>query len=132
MSYGEVLIVDFFDKNEIKYIYNKSLKDCISSSKLRFDFYLPDFNVCIEFDGIQHFQPVAPFGGMEEFEKLKIRDEIKNKWCEVNNIKLVRFNYLQNKDYIEQELKLILDYNKEEDKTQITVDKPKKKKKKTE
>lgn len=112
MSYGEFLIADFFDKNEIKYIYNKSLKDCISSSKLRFDFYLPDFNVCIEFDGMQHFMPVDMFGGEEEFKKLKVRDEIKNKWCELNNIKLVRFNYLHNKDYIEQELKLILNYNK--------------------
>jgi hypothetical protein len=105
MSYGEVLIADFFDRNEIKYIYNKSLKDCISSSKLRFDFYLPDFNVCIEFDGMQHFKPVEMFGGMEEFEKLKVRDEIKNKWCEVNGFELIRFNYLQQKEDIYEQLK---------------------------
>jgi hypothetical protein len=104
MSYGEVLIADFFDRNEIKYIYNKSLKDCISSSKLRFDFYLPDFNVCIEFDGMQHFKPVEMFGGEEEFKKLKVRDEIKNKWCEVNGIELIRFNYLQQKEDIYEQL----------------------------
>ena len=104
MSYGEVLVANFLDKNNIKYIYNKSLKDCISSSKLRFDFYLLDFNVCIEFDGIQHFQPVVPFGGEKEFEKLKIRDGIKNKWCEVNNVELIRFNYLQQKEDIYEQL----------------------------
>lgn len=104
MSYGEVLIADFFDKNNIKYIYNKSLKDCISSSKLRFDFYLPDFNVCIEFDGVQHFMPVDMYGGDKEFEKLKIRDEIKNKWCEVNSVELIRFNYLQQKEDIYEQL----------------------------
>lgn len=101
MSYGEVLISNFLDENGIKYNYNKSLKDCISSSKLRFDFYLPDYNICIEFDGIQHFFPCEMFGGEEEFNKLKIRDSIKNEWCLVNGIKLMRFNYKQKKDEIE-------------------------------
>ena len=71
---------------------------------MRFDFYLPDFNVCIEFDGMQHFKPVEMFGGEEEFKKLKVRDEIKNKWCEVNGIELIRFNYLQQKEDIYEQL----------------------------
>lgn len=113
MSFGEILISNLLDNNKIKYVYNKSLKDCISSSKLRFDFYLPDFNVCIEFDGIQHFYPSNLFGGPEEFEKLKIRDRIKNDWCKVNDIKLIRFNYKQKIDEIKLILKqeLNLQYN---------------------
>jgi len=110
MSHGEVLISNFLDENKIKYNYNKSLKDCISSSKLRFDFYLTEYNICIEFDGIQHFFPCEMFGGEEEFQKLKIRDSIKNEWCLVNEIKLIRFKYNQKKDEIEsllrKELKL--------------------------
>lgn len=50
------------------------------------------------------------FGGEEEFQKLKIRDSIKNEWCSVNGIKLIRFKYKQKKDEIEsllrKELKL--------------------------
>lgn len=93
MSYGETIISTFLDRMSIKYKYNNSLKDCISLSKLRFDFYLPDYNTCIEYDGIQHFQPVSYFGGDVEFEKIKIRDKIKDDWCKVNGIKLLRINY---------------------------------------
>lgn len=100
MSYGELIISKYLDNNGIKFNYNKSLKDCISSSKLRFDFYLPDYNTCIEFDGKQHFESVDYFGGEEEFEKVKIRDDIKNKWCLVNDIKLIRFNYKQSEEEI--------------------------------
>ncbi len=38
---------------------------------------------------------------MEEFEKLKIRDNIKNEWCKVNDIKLLRLNYSQKCNEIE-------------------------------
>lgn len=91
----------FLKSKNIEYLFNKSLKDCISSSKLRFDFYLPDYNICIEFDGKQHFEPCEQFGGMKEFEKLKIRDNIKNEWCKVNDIKLLRLNYSQKCNEIE-------------------------------
>jgi very-short-patch-repair endonuclease len=120
MSYGEVLIADFLDKNIVKYIYNKSLKDCISSSKLRFDFYLPDFNICIEFDGMQHFKPIDLFGGEEEFEKLKIRDDIKNKWCSVNGVEMIRFNYLQKKEDIHEQLENIIYKIKKDSKDEST------------
>ena len=44
-----------------------------------FDFYLPELNTCIEFNGLQHYTPITYFGGENEFNKLKIRDEIKKK-----------------------------------------------------
>lgn len=98
MSYGEILIADYLYSIDVKYNFDKSLKDC--NSRLRFDFYLPDYNTCIEFDGIQHFQSVSVFGGDEEFEKTKIRDVIKNEWCKLNNINIIRFRYDDSKDYI--------------------------------
>jgi hypothetical protein len=104
MSYGELLIAKILDDKNIKYRYNKPLKDCISSSNLRFDFYLPDYNICIEYDGKQHFEPIEYFGGDVEFEKVKIRDNIKNSWCKVNDIKLLRFNYKHNKEEISNEI----------------------------
>lgn len=45
------------------------------------DFYLPDYNVAIECQGIQHFEPVETFGGYEAFEKIIERDRIKKKHC---------------------------------------------------
>ena len=37
--------------------------------------------ICIEYDGRQHYQPVKDFGGETEFEKIKLRDNIKNEYC---------------------------------------------------
>lgn len=46
--------------------------------------------MCIEYDGIQHIKPVSVFGGEDGFKSIKIRDEIKNLFCCVNKIKLIR------------------------------------------
>lgn len=58
-----------------------------------FDFFIPSLNLCIEYDGIQHFQPIGHFGGLEAFEYRKTNDEIKTKYCDDKNIKLVRISY---------------------------------------
>lgn len=93
ISYGEKKIYDILKQNDIKFEYNKSLLDCKFESKLRFDFFLPEKNICIEYDGIQHYKPVDIFGGENEFEKNKIRDKIKDDFCKLNDIKLIRVAY---------------------------------------
>jgi hypothetical protein len=93
ISYGEKKIYDFFVENNINFDHNKSLLNCSYKSKLRFDFYLYDYNLCVEYDGIQHTMPVDIFGGQKEFEKTKIRDEIKNLFCKLNDIKIIRLPY---------------------------------------
>ena len=52
----------------------------------------------IEFDGKQHFIPVKYFGGEEGFKERKRRDELKNKYCKENDIKLIRIPYNSFKD----------------------------------
>lgn len=59
-------------------------------------FYLPYFNTCIEYNGIQHYEPNDFFGGEESFKKQLIRDKIKKKYCENNNIKLIIIRYDEN------------------------------------
>jgi very-short-patch-repair endonuclease len=93
-SLGERIISIFLENNNIKYTRQKKFKECKYLSLLPFDFYLDDFNILIEYDGIQHFEPVSVFGGKEEFEKTKIRDKIKNEYCFKNNIRLFRISYL--------------------------------------
>lgn len=51
-SIGEKMIERFLIKNNINYIYQKKFSDCKDKSLLSFDFYLPDYNTCIEFNGI--------------------------------------------------------------------------------
>lgn len=94
-SKGENKISNFLTNNSIIYIRNKKFDDCKYIHKLSFDFYLPELNICIEFDGIQHFEPIKKFGGSVEFEKIKIRDHIKDDFCQRNNISLIRISKIK-------------------------------------
>ena len=107
MSNGEMKVKDFLDANSITYISQKTFDDCTYKGKLKFDFYLPDHNVVIEYDGIQHFKPVDFAGRGEswaesQFEINKLRDSIKNEYCENNSINLIRIPYfeIENVEYI--------------------------------
>lgn len=84
------------DNNNIKYIKQKTFKECKDIKLLKFDFYLPEYNMCIEFDGIQHFKPIERFGGIDGFKKTKQNDKTKNIYCDKNNIKLLRIKYNEN------------------------------------
>lgn len=97
-SKGEEKIYRFLDKKKILYIREKIFDDCIYINKLPFDFYLPEYNCCIEFDGIQHYKP-SRFGGMEigkaneAYNLSVIKDGIKTKYCYDNGIRLLRIPY---------------------------------------
>lgn len=106
-SKGEEEIKRILNKNNIKFIQQFSFDDCIYKRKLKFDFYLPEYKCCIEFDGVQHFEEIEYFGGLESYEDLKIKDNIKNKYCKDNDIKLVRISY-QEINNIEKILELEL------------------------
>jgi len=94
-SRGEKEIAKYLDKNEISYYRQHKFDDCKNIFQLPFDFYLPKYRVVIEFDGIQHYEPLNFFGGVEYFEKLKNNDKIKNDYCEDNYINLIRIRYNQ-------------------------------------
>jgi very-short-patch-repair endonuclease len=93
ISKGENMIKQFLNQNNISYNSQKTFNDCVHINNLKFDFYLPEHNTCIEFDGIQHFKPVEKFGGLKTFEITKIRDGIKNSYCANNKINLLRIPY---------------------------------------
>lgn len=87
-SIGEAKIKFILDNNNIEYIKEYKIKD----SKYRYDFYLPKYNILIEYDGKQHFD--KPNGGWgEEFEKTLKRDQEKNKLAFENNFILIRIPY---------------------------------------
>lgn len=94
-SIGELIIKKYLDDNKISYEHQKFFKDLTNGNKryLFFDYYLPEYNICIEFDGIQHFKPVLRFGGDDSFEKMIKNDKIKNKYCFDKKIKLIRIPY---------------------------------------
>jgi len=69
--------------------------NCKNKNPLPFDFYLPEHNICIEFDGEQHFKSISYFGGEKGFKNTQKNDLIKTSYCKENNIKLIRINYLE-------------------------------------
>ena len=95
--------VRFFLKNyNINYEKEKRFDDCKYKKSLPFDFYLPQYNLCIEYDGEQHFTPKT-FGGKISKEKLykqfklcQKRDAIKNNYCKQKGINLLRIKYNEN------------------------------------
>jgi very-short-patch-repair endonuclease len=108
-SIGEEKIEKILNKNNILFETQKQFAGCSLKQKLKFDFYLPDRNLCIEFDGQQHYEKYR-FEKDDRYLNLrKKRDEIKNIYCQENNIELLRIKYTDN---IENKLNEILNDNK--------------------
>ena len=81
--------------------------------KKHLDILIKDFNIAIEYQGIQHFKPNDFFGGIDEFNNTIKRDKEKYKLCKKNNIILLYFSYLNERELPKKYLDII--YNKEED-----------------
>lgn len=106
-SKGESLIDKILKLNSIEFIRQHKFIDCTNQiigkycRKLPFDFFIPSMNTCIEYDGIQHFQPVDNFGGEESFLLVKKKDKLKDQYCDKNGIKLIRIPYTMSPEEIE-------------------------------
>jgi len=94
-SKGEKAIINFFKKHNIFCIRERKYSKCIHKSNLRYDFFLPDFNLLVEYDGRQHFSIIEHFGGKEEFKNRKKRDEIKTIFASIQKIQFLRISYLE-------------------------------------
>lgn len=87
---GERAVRKYLELRSIKYETQKifpDLKGISGKNPLRFDFYLPVLDTCIEFDGLTHTLPVF---GQKALETLQINDQLKNKYCKKNCINLIR------------------------------------------
>jgi very-short-patch-repair endonuclease len=104
-SKGGKRISKWLESKNIEYIPEKTFVGCKNILNLYFDFYLPKYNLCIEYDGEQHF-PFRNFGkffgGKEGYAKIVKNDAIKTNYCKDNNINLLRIPYwnIENIDII--------------------------------
>ena len=95
-SFGESKIYQILEDNNIHFIHQKSFPDLrnpITNYLLFFDFYLPEHNVCIEFDGEQHYNCRPNDIFYKDFESIQYRDKIKNNYCKEHGIHLYRIRY---------------------------------------
>lgn len=115
-SVGESKIANILQQNNINFIREYSFPDCINiktHKKLRFDFYLPDYNTCIEFDGRQHFQLEGSFAELESLEDIQYRDKIKSNYCIDNHILLIRIPFNQINNINIKDIMNIIEHDKE-------------------
>ena len=114
-SKGEIKIKNYLNSNIIKYNRQYSFNDCRNKNPLPFDFAIfndqDNLHCLIEYDGKQHFKSVEFFGGESSFKQRKINDSIKDEYCYVNGIKLIRIPYWDF-NRIEEILKVHLVSNK--------------------
>lgn len=97
-SKGEKEVENILNKYNINFMPQYKFNDCKFKRELPFDFYLLEYNCCIEYDGEQHYEPIDFGGKGEEYANKKFQDQIKKdniktKYCRDNNIKLIRIAY---------------------------------------
>jgi very-short-patch-repair endonuclease len=100
-SIGEKIIREWLLEKSIKFEEQKYFNGCLSNKnkRLLFDFYIPDLNICIEFDGKQHSVPYSFSSDksdetkLKNFEIIQQRDNIKTQYCSSNNIRLLRIKH---------------------------------------
>ena len=113
-SSGESLLSELLTKLQIEFVPQKTFETCRfknSNNLARFDFYLPEYNILIEYDGQQHY---FQRNGWEDLACVQERDKYKNQWAKDNNIQLIRIPYFEYKNLNEEYLinKILL--NKQE------------------
>lgn len=79
VSKGEKAIASWLDEKGILYEPQKKFDNCKNVLSLPFDFYLPDYNILIEYNGKQHYEPIKYFGGQKTFDNQVLRDNIKKR-----------------------------------------------------
>ena len=97
-SKGEIKVAKTLKDKKIKYIKQKTFKDCINpktNHRLLYDFYLPKYNILIEYNGMQHYHN-AYFhnkGGNKTFKSQQYRDSLKKSYALSHGYKFLVIKY---------------------------------------
>ena len=111
-SHGEKFIRNYLDKHNIKYEPQKRFHDLKDKQPLSYDFYLPNYNILIEYQGIQHFESVS-FNGKDytDLDKQKRHDNLKRAYAKDNGYRLLELHYsLDTQDKVDKYLKRRINY----------------------
>lgn len=94
-SKGENLIKLILSNLEIEYLTQHTFEGLVDKRKLKCDFYLPNNNLVIEYNGRQHYEEVKSWGGKSGLSEVRRRDELKRVFFKSNNIKLLEIHYTE-------------------------------------
>lgn len=102
ISKGERKIINILDKFDINYHFQYKFNDCRNKNPLPFDFAI--FNnsnkllFVIEFQGVQHYEPIKHFGDIKSFKTRINNDRLKLNYCNENNIEILIIPYYEEKN----------------------------------
>lgn len=106
-THGEQKIRFILEQNHINFINQKSFKDFIyedTKGHPKYDFYLPEHKILIEYDGEQHFRRVFSWDSEESFVLRQKHDKDKNQYAFNNNYIIIRIPYTHYNDLILEDL----------------------------
>ena len=91
-SRGEKEIEFLLRDLEVEYEHQKKFPEL--SMYYRYDFFIPSINTIVEYNGIQHYEPIEHFGGIKSLKKTQKRDKIKQQYCFDNgiNYEIIRYD----------------------------------------
>lgn len=108
LSHGERDLMNIFISRNIDFFPQKTFDDLrgsVKNTRLSYDFFLPEHNLLVEYDGQQHFEAVNIFGNipnkeeqMKIFRETQHRDRLKNDYAINNGFKLLRMPYWERKN----------------------------------
>lgn len=90
---GIYSIINILESHGVYYELEYTFDDCKNIKALPFDVYIPSKRILIEFDGEQHFLDGAFGKDTLNLMNIKYRDNIKNTYCDNNNLTLIRIPY---------------------------------------
>lgn len=96
VSRGVKTISSFLSKKNIHFNREHKFSDCRNKYELPFDFFLPEYDLCIEYDGRQHFESIVRWGGDCGLKYRQLNDKIKNDYCTNSHLNLLRIKYSDN------------------------------------
>lgn len=92
-SRGERTISEWLASHNVPFEAQWVPSSKVYGRRLRYDFYAK--GVLIEFDGVQHFEPIEIFGGEKALMGVQERDALKTRWAKENGIPMIRVHHLE-------------------------------------
>ncbi len=92
---GELIISKILNKLSISYESQKTFDDLKDKDCLSYDFYIPSQSILIEYQGLQHYEPVDYFGGNNKFKIQQKHDKMKLDYAKANNYNLIAVPYTE-------------------------------------
>lgn len=94
VSYGENYVCEILDRYNISYVQHKTFDDCVSDIgyKLSYDVYVPDRNLLVECQGLQHYEAIDFFGGEPQFKIRQRHDFLKRNYAEQRGFRFLELD----------------------------------------